>query len=231
MRIAPVLTLLTFSISIPFAPASILLVNSRGALSGSDSLPISTFGPEGTLAVSGTTVSTVNFNAVTVTGGGNGFSVLQQNDFWPGNFANAALVLWTGNINTLDADAGQVIFTFSAPVSGVGLQIQPDAFNTSFTASIDAFDSTNTNLGSFTENGTSTSANDNSAIFIGVVSTSADIKAIAINITSPSGLDFAFNDLTFGTAAGVPEPVSSTLLLIGSGMLTVFALRRARNPE
>jgi hypothetical protein len=230
MRIASLLTLFVLCISAPLASGAVL-VTSRAGLSGSDFLAISAFGTEGTSVASGTTVNTLNFNTVTITDSGtNGFSVLQQNSLWSGNFADGDQVLWTGNVNSPngDADAVPVTFTFGSLVRGVGLQIQPSPFG-AFTASIDAFDATNSNIGSFTETGLSSSADDNSAIFLGVLSTSANIKSITINITSPAGVDFAFNELSFeGAAASVPEPASMTLLLFGAGVLPVLARRRAR---
>ena len=133
-------------------------------------------------------------------------------------------LLWTGNINTLDADAVPVTLTFGSAVAGVGLQIQPDTFGGSFTASIDAFNASNVNIGSFSRSGISSSANDNTALFLGVLSSAGDIKKITINITSPPGVDFAFNELTFGD---VPEPASIALFLLGAGILPVMTRRRS----
>ena len=222
MRIALLLTSVGFCISAPLASGSVF-VSSRLGLTGSDSLLMSAFGPSGTTFASGTSANTADLNTVTVTDSGSfGFSVLQQNDQWSGNFANGDFLLWTGNINTLDVDAVPVTLTFGSAVAGVGLQIQPDTFGGSFTASIDAFNASDVNIGSFTSTGFSTSANDNSALFLGVLSSTSDIKKITVNIISPPGVDFAFNELTF---ADVPEPAS--LFLLGAGMLPVFSRRRS----
>ena len=222
MRIATLLTAV-LCIATPCASGSVF-VSSRLGLSGSDSLLMSAFGPSGTTLASGTSANTANLNTVTVTDSGSfGFSVLQQNDQWSGNFANGDFLLWTGNINTLDFDTVPVTLTFGSAVAGVGLQIQPDTFGGSFTASIAAFNASNVNIGSFTSTGFSTSAGDNSALFLGVLSSAADIKKITINITSPAGVDFAFNELTF---ADVPEPASTSLFLLGAAILPALSRRR-----
>lgn len=211
--------------------ASVTFVSTRSGLSGSDSLSIGAIGPDGTTEVSGFVANTVDSNTVTFTdAGANGFSVLQEGNEWSGNFAPLDLILWTGNINTGNPDAVPVTMTFGSAVAGVGLQIQPDQFGTTFTASIDAFNAGNVDIGSFTENGSSTSANDNSAIFIGVLSDSANIASITINITSPTGLDFAFNELTFGAALATPEPSSLALCLCAAALFPAIVFKRRRNP-
>lgn len=98
-----------------------------------------------------------------------------------------------------------------------------------FTASITAFDALSTNLGSFSEAGNETTAEDNSSPFLGVLSTSANIKSIVINIIIPAGVDdFAFNELTFGapSSSSVPEPSSLALILCGAGLFTAIGWKR-----
>ncbi len=232
MNLACKTSLVLLTIAIHSSFAGVILVTSSGSLSGSDTFLISAIGSDGSTAPNGVTANTTGGNAVTFTDSGSfGFSVLQQGNEWSGNFANNDLLLWTGNITTLDADAVPVTMTFGAAVGGVGTQIQPNNFGIGFTASIDVFDALNNNIGSFTENGNSTPAGDGSAIFIGVLSTSANIKSITINITSP-GVDFAFNKLIFGapaTSPSVPEPSSLLLILGGAALLPVVAAKRRRH--
>jgi len=200
------------------------MVVSRAELSGSDSLFMSVIGPDGTTEPSsGFTVDTTHSNPVTISDTGtDGFMVLQESNDWSGNFANNDLVLWT------TGDAVATTLLFGAPVAGVGMQIQPNFFGSSFTASISAFNVFNTLLGSFTEGGTSNTDNDNSAIFIGVLDSTADVSYITVNIASPSGTDYAFNELTFGAAAGTsaPEPSSLALVLCGAGLFPRFLRKR-----
>jgi hypothetical protein len=216
--------------------AGTVLITSRGALSNSDTLSIATFGADGSNVASGTTVASMNGNMVTVSDGGtNGFSVLQEANEWSGNFANNELVLWTGDINSGNSDPGPITFAFSNAVGAIGFQVQPDDTSVSgvpFIASISAFDAGNNPLGTFTENGTSNFANDGSAIFIGEQSSSANISSIQVNITSPSGIDFALNYLTFGapsTTTATPEPSSLALALCAAGFLPLALRRRIRN--
>ena len=225
LKILPLLAMLAVQSSF----ANVILITSRASLSVADELLMSAVGPDGTTMSSGFSADTLHANTVAFTdSGSNGFSVLEQGNEWSGNFADTDLILWTGNINTLNSDAVPVTMTFTSLIGGVGMQIQPDNFGTSFIASIDVFDSTNTNIGSFTENGNSTSAGDNSAPFIGVQSTSANIKKITINIVSPTGLDFTFNELSLGSAAlaATPEPSSLTLICCCAGLLPAYLLKR-----
>ena len=213
--------------ALPTAHAATFLVTLRSGLSGSDSLAISAIGGDQTAVSNGFSVLTLGGNTVTFSNtAADGFTVLQQSNDWSGNFAANDLVLWD------NGDAGPVTLGFSTAVGGIGLQIQPNGLPpqvTSFTASIQAFNSSHISLGSFSESGNSTDAANNSAIFLGIQSTAADIASIQINITSPAGIDFAFNELTFGAPAGltVPEPSSWLLLLAGVG-LSPALLRKLR---
>jgi hypothetical protein len=213
------LILLGFGAECAFA--SLSFVPTRGGLTGSDSFSIGTVGADGTTEPSsGFTFATVDGNPITFSDtGASGFTVVQESNEWSGNFANNDLLLWTSG------DAVPTTISFGSAVLGVGLQIQPDAFGTPFTASITAFNGA-TILGSFFPTGSSTSANDNSALFIGVADTTADITSIVINITSPAGVDYAFNELTFSSAT--PEPSSFALLACGAILLTIVSIRRSR---
>jgi hypothetical protein len=231
MKVATKLTLLLVSVAVQSSFASLILVTSRGSLSGSDSLAISSIAPDGTVMMSGFMAMTTAHNVVSVSDiGGNGMSILQEGNEWSGNFAPNDALLWTGNIITGNPDSGPVTLAFATAVGGVGMQIQPDQIPSKFMASITAFDSGNNNLGSFTEMGMSTAANDGSAIFLGVQSSSSNISRILINITMPSGIDFAFNRLTFGAPIMVtaPEPTSLALLLCGALLFPAIVSKRRR---
>jgi len=74
-----------------------------------------------------------------------------------------------------------------------------------FTAEIDALDAKGKTLARFTENGNATEAADNSAIFLGINSTSPTIYQIAISVTKAAddqskGI-FAINKFDFRTSA------------------------------
>src|SRR5262249_56044605 len=110
---------------------------------------------------------------------------------WGGNFAPGDLLYWTAG----GGGSGPVTLDFGTQkLSAIGAQIQADYFG-AFTAQLTAFDSNGVNLGSFTENGNSTSSADNSAIFIGLMSTSGDISKVVFAVTAATNNpgDFALN--------------------------------------
>ena len=229
------------------------LVTSRAALVGADSVdwgtllptppPISYFvaSPFTILSTAGTsiTVSKTQVSSFDVT---TQLSAppYQGNGTWNGNFAEGDRVLYTtpGDdraLNTITLDFG------STPVSAGGAQIQPNSrarpFN--FTAQVDAFDAAGHHLASFTEKGSVTDAADNSAIFIGISSTSANISRIALSIKNISGGErksaFAINEFDFQTSplalvaapaaadrplAGDPSSLTSSTIATTSQMVT-----------
>ena len=138
-------------------------------------------------------------------------------DGWSGNFAPGANLLWTAQ--SLGAGSGPITLGFSSPVSGAGLQIQPDAIG-AFTAEIDAYDGA-TLLGTFLENGVSTENGDNSAIFIGINDLSApDITSVVIGVLGNN--NFSVNQLSLLTTpmTSTPEPSSVGMsLLLGLGVI------------
>jgi len=110
---------------------------------------------------------------------------------------------------------------------GAGAQIQRDLLG-SFTGTIEAYDSGNVLLGSFNLKGESNHGADNSAIFMGILSDSTDIKKIVYR-TDGGAQDFAINqlDLVPGTEKHViPEP--ATMTLMGAGLLGLLAARRRK---
>jgi hypothetical protein len=158
---------------------------------------------------------------------GNAFEVLTESSStgWTGNFAPGTAVLW-------DAQVGpDITFSLANPVTGIGAQIDPDNSG-DFTAQITAFAKNGTILGSFSENGIGNSNNDGSAIFIGLLDSSADIAKIKFILTAASGgfpNDFAIGTIdTSGPASAAPLP--SSVFLFASALLGLGFFARRRIP-
>jgi hypothetical protein len=149
--------------------------------------------------------------------GAGGLERRNQGSGWAGNFAPGDELVWTQN------EAGPLDITFSGGVFGAGAQIQRDAFG-AFTATIDVYDTFGVFLVSYSLAGLSSSAGDNSAIFLGVLDTSASIGRIVYSVDMGTQ-DFAINQLDIVNAA-VPEP--GTLVLVGAGLLGLAINARRR---
>jgi hypothetical protein len=159
-------------------------INSRAALGGHDFIDWGTLGPPGTsLGLTFPVTSNGWLTATVSTTTLLGASRADQGPLdWNGSFApgDELLVALSGFPRpTLTID-------FSTPVAGAGAQIE-DAFLTgvsSYIAMLQAFDSANTLLGSFTQTGISTQGSgNNSAIFLGVLNDTANIDHITYRIS------------------------------------------------
>lgn len=142
------------------------------------------------------------------------------------NFASGDFVLFTG-FNPVSFPAignpGPLTITFEQPVLGAGTQIATDdAVN--FTAFISAYDNTNTLLGTFQAEGTSSLALDNSALFLGVKSDTPNISKLVVS-TSISDRAIGINALSIRT---VPETNSVLSLLILGSLCVGITLKRNR---
>jgi hypothetical protein len=152
---------------------------------------------------------------------------------WNGNFVFGDWVLDT---NSNHGKTNPITLNFGAmAVAAGGAQIQPNLGTQplTFTAKVEAFDANGNSLASFTEVGTATNAADNSAIFIGIGSSSANISQIALSISKVSGgtggdrswfaiNQFDFRTNTLATAPMISQPASALdLAPLASSLLSM----------
>ncbi len=199
------------------ARAGLILVTTRAGLGGTDTIDWGQLGGTGTGITNPVLVTSTGGVPATVSQATTGAERVNQGNGWSGNFAPGDRVYWT----TGNGGAGPVTLNFGTRnFSGVGAQIEADFFGP-FTARLEAFNASGASLGFVTESGVSNSNNDNSAIFLGVLSTGNDIAKVVFSLTAAasSPTDFALNDVSLAPAPApvpsTPEPSSLDLLALG----------------
>jgi hypothetical protein len=112
----------------------------------------------------------------------------------PGNTeANFAI----GDLLFINNAPTQLTLSFKKPLKSVGTQIGQTSYGP-FTAQIQAFDHKKL-LGTFSENGDVTDLADNSAIFLGVTATTAEITSVVYTVTTVTGASAVMiNQVTIG---------------------------------
>lgn len=206
--------------------AGLTEVTSRAALNGTDLIDWGQLGPSGTQIPNPETVTTSGgIPGMVAQVSGNG-ERLDQGNGWGGNFADGDHLYYT-QYNFNSTDQGPITITLNQGVMGIGTQLQENYYGT-FTAFVNVYDTHGNFLGSFTEDGVSNANGDNSAIFLGVSSTSANIGSVEYGLTyggNGSTADFAINKVSL---ASVPEPTSIALALSGLFAIAYAARRRGR---
>lgn len=205
-------------------------ISSRAALGGNDSVNWGALGIDG--ANLGPNVNTTSASGLGVTGtrtSTDGFERTDQGGTWGGNFASGDALLWTG-IYSLVPET--ITIEFGSPVFGAGAQIQND-FPGAFRAYLKSYDSGGALLWSDSFVGESTSAGNNSAIFIGVLDSFASISKIEISVENGDTFSgsfsesFAINRLDLRIAQ-VPDSGEYLSALFAATILGMGALCRSR---
>lgn len=201
---------------------ALTFVTSRTALGGNDYVDWGVLGPTFTVVSNPFAISSNGGLDMTVSKPTHGhFGRRDQWDGWWGNFSPGDHLIWTRY------QVGPMVIVFDTPVLGAGAQIQPNLYG-DFIGMIAAYDSAGNLLGSFSLDGVSTDGNDGSAIFLGVLDSSATIKKLVFDVDD-STIDFAINRLDLVTQGGgpvIPEP--GTLVLMSIGGLAIGLGRRFR---
>lgn len=202
------------------ASSQAALVTTRAGLGGTDFIDWGQFGSSLTVVtdpVNGTTNLGLDFSLNNPNGD---LERRDQGSGWSGNFAPGDELIWTANT------PGPIVIDFISPVSAIGAQIQRDQFGR-FTGTIAVYDSANALLETYDLAGLSNASAHNSAIFLGISRTLADIDRVEFNVSASA--DFAINqvDIVSGSEENeneirsIPEPASLTLLGIGLAGLGV----------
>jgi hypothetical protein len=220
--------LLAFGLAGTGAHAATSLVTSGSGITANGLIDWGVLGTEPTIVNQPFTIAVPNVSGlnVTVSQSSGPFQRVDQSSLWKGNFAPGEKLLSTSSIGTA---TGPVSLAFNSPVQGVGAQIQALSYG-SFTATIEAFNSSNASLGSFMLAGNSTADANNSAIFIGILSNALDISRVVFGVPVATNFvqDFAINGPRIQVPA-VPEPETYAMLMAGLGLLGFIARRRRKS--
>jgi len=119
-------------------------------------------------------------------------------------------------------DGSSLTLTFDNPVSGVGL-FTIDKFSGSSVATITAYDSSNTSLGSFS--GTGINFQSNNLFFMGLMSDSQDIKKFVFDSNYGSGDEIGLDNIVYASSV-VPVPGAAVLGMIGIGIVGAYTRKR-----
>lgn len=197
-------------------------VTSESALGPDDYIQWSALGSQNTSVANPTSSTSAGGLGYTVSQSGAGsFARLDQGSGWIGNFGSGETLLFTGGSN------GPISINFATGVNGVGAQIQSDYYG-AYAAKLEAFGAGSNSLGSFTFSGIASSAQDDSAIFIGLLSNTADIFGVTFSLVSaPSNTvtQFAIGNVALVTTP-IPEPEIYAMMSIGLGLLGWVGRRR-----
>jgi len=207
------------------AQAALVFIDVRANLGGNDSVDWGVLGPAFTQVSNPFSINSTGGlgMAVSKTSSGN-FERRDQGlaGGWVGNFAPGDRLIWT------QWTFGPMSILFNTPVMGAGAQIQGNLYGY-YTGHIAAYDSTNSLLGSFSKKGESNGLGNNAAIFLGVLSDTANIARIEFDVDIGNLPEsFAINQMDIKKGGPPPIPEASAYAFFGLGVLGMMAWRRRK---
>ena len=204
--------------------AQVTFVTDRASIGADDLLDWATTAPDGT-SLPSPNVLTNNSLSVNVFSGESAINRTTAGSSFPLNFAYGDALIANSNFAPLE-------LTFANPVFGAGAKI--DVGNNSginYTGTIEAFDASGNSLGGGTSTGRDSFVADDSAIFIGVTSTTANIKKVVFTSYFNDPLSGPITDSTLINNLSIratPEPSSLVFLLSGGAVTAGAFFRRNR---
>jgi hypothetical protein len=218
------------------AVADFVAVSSRADLGGNDFVDWGQLGPVNfSNALSVPRIATSNNGYAETLSKTSGFIYADQQGPvgpWQGNFAPNDKLLYNGP-QFSSASAVPLDITFASLVQGAGTQIEFNQYG-AFQATLAAFDASHNLLFQQTFNGNSTNESNGSAMFIGVVGSTASIAMIEISSSTQAyGInDFAINQLDIKEPLNTPVPSSLAMLAGAAAVGGIGAVvRRARRQK
>ncbi len=157
--------------------AGITQVTSPSNLLANSTVSIGSLGSSGTIVGSGSSAATSSGTSVTFTSSTSLYS-MEQGVNWSGNFSAGDDLLYSWGNTSITINPSEL-------VQGAGLQIQSGTLGTYY-AQLSAIDSSGNTLGSVTGSGTSTTAGDGSALYLGLLSNAYDIDKLVVQLLSPT---------------------------------------------
>lgn len=233
------LTFIALGVGLPNVAQAegLTFVTSRTALGGNDSVDFGVVGIPGVPFIgvpNPFSVASSGGLELTISKSLGSFQTAEQTSAPDGPFS-ANFAPGDALISTTRQTTGPVTITFSSLVSGAGTQVESFG-NGAFNATIEALDSEGNSLGSFSILGNAVygGSGDNTAPFVGVLSTSTNIASLRINGEREPGTGFAFNQLDIVSQpdpTSVPEPdfsVISAMAFVGFlGAKKVFIKKKS----
>lgn len=178
-------------------------------------------GTDGTVLTGAQTVTGSPSNAVTVSSSAGTFNRVDEGGSWFSNFATGAALVSTNTEANSD-----LTFSLTHPVQEFGVQIAAATWG-DFTATETLYNKAGTEIGSYSEPGTSALLGDNSAIFIGFASSAGDIAKATFTIAS--AVTGGTNDFAVGgVVSAVPLPAGLPLFASALVGLAAVARRKAK---